>query len=57
MPKTNSGTGTLIPLLRDDGTVYFRPASRPIDERLCEWAVSALWALMLAVIVGTLAWS
>ena len=57
MPKANSGTETLIPLLRDDGTVYFQPASKPIDERLCEWAVSVLWILMLGVILGTLAWS
>ena len=56
MEKTNSGTGTLIPLLREDGTVYFESASKPIDERLCEWAVSALWVLMLAVIVITLTW-
>jgi len=57
MEKANSGTGTLIPLLRDDGTVYFESASKPIDERLCEWTVSALWVLMLAVIALTLAWS
>ena len=56
MAKMNSETGTLIPLLRDDGTVYFESAARPIDERLCEWAVSALWVLMLAVIVITLTW-
>jgi hypothetical protein len=56
MPKTNSGTDTLIPLLRDDGTVYFASGSRPIDERLCEWTVSTLWAVMLAVIAITL-WS
>jgi len=57
MEKTNSGTGTLIPLLREDGTVYFESACKPIDERLCEWTVSALWVLMLAVIALTLAWS
>jgi hypothetical protein len=56
MPKTNSETATLIPLLRDDGTVYFESAARPFDERLCEWTVSALWLLMLCVIVITLAW-
>ena len=55
MAKMNSETGTLIPLLRDDGTVYFE-APKPLDERLCEWAVSALWVLMLAVIVITLTW-
>jgi len=56
MPKRNSGTGTLIPVLRDDGTVYFEAASKPIDERLCEWTVSLLWVLMLGVIVLTLTW-
>lgn len=57
MAKATSGTGTLTPVLRDDGTVYFESGPRPIDERLCEWAVSILWVLMLAVIVVTLAWS
>jgi hypothetical protein len=47
----------MVPVLRDDGTVYFESAPKPLDERLCEWAVSVLWVLMLAVIVGTLAWS
>ena len=56
MGKIDSGTETLIPLLRDDGTVYFESAARPIDERLCEWTVSVLWLLMLAVIVITLTW-
>ena len=57
MAKANSGSGTLVPVLRDDGTVYFQPPPKPIDERLCDWALSALWAAMLAVIVITLAWS
>jgi hypothetical protein len=55
MAKIQSETGPVIPLLRDDGTVYFE-APKPLDERLCEWALSVLWFLMLAVIVATLVW-
>ena len=57
MARTNSGAETVIPLLRDDGTVYFEYGPRPMQERICAWALVALWLLMLAVIAITLAWS
>ena len=45
---------TVTPVLRDDGTVYFAYAGKPISERLCEWTLGALWFLVLAVIVTTM---
>lgn len=45
---------TVIPVLRDDGTVYFAYAGKTISERLCEWTLGALWFLVLAVIVTVL---
>jgi len=57
MARMNSGTGTVTPLLRDDGTVYFEYGPKPMQERICEWALPALWLLMLAVIGITFAWS
>ena len=56
MAKTHSATGTLIPILRDDGTVYFHE-SKTINQRLCEWTLALLWLLVVAVIVATLLWS
>ena len=57
MAKTHSATGEVIPILREDGTVYFHYAAKTINQRLCEWTVAFLWVLVLAVIVGTLLWT
>ena len=57
MEKAHSAAETtVIPVLRDDGTVYFKYVRKTIDERLCEWAVAFLWFLVLAVIVATVLW-
>lgn len=56
MPRTNSDATTVIPILRDDGTVYFQYTGKGINERLCEWGVGFLWFLVLAVTVSTLLW-
>ena len=56
MARTNSDSTTVIPILRDDGTVYFEYTRRSINERLCQWGVGFLWFLVLAVIVSTLLW-
>jgi hypothetical protein len=56
MGRTNSDSTTVIPVLREDGTVYFEYTGRSITERLCQWGVGFLWFLVLAVIVSTLLW-
>ncbi len=56
MGRTNSDATTVIPILRDDGTVYFEYTGKNINARLCEWAVGFLWFLVLAVMVSTLLW-
>ncbi len=55
MGRTNSDATTVVPILRDDGTVYFDTRSG-ITERLCQWGVGFLWFLVVAVIVSTLLW-
>lgn len=47
---------TVITLLREDGTVHFRRAPRPIIERLCEWTLIVLW-LLVPVVIATVLWS
>jgi hypothetical protein len=56
VPRTNSDATTVVPILRDDGTVYFQYTGKRINERLCELGVGFLWFLVLAVIVSTLLW-
>lgn len=56
MARTNSDATTVIPVVRDDGTVYFEHTGRRIAERLCQWGVAFLWFLVFAVIVSTLLW-
>ena len=56
MGRTNSDATTVIPILREDGTVYFEYTGKTINERLCEWGVGFLWFLVFAVIVSTLLW-
>jgi hypothetical protein len=58
MAKAHSATETTVtPMLREDGTVYFRYAGKPINERLRGWALAFLWFLVPVVIVATLLWS
>ena len=45
---------TVMPVLRDDGTVYFERVRKPISERLCEWTLAVLWALVGAVLIATI---
>lgn len=47
---------TVIPVLREDGTVYFRYAPKPISERLCDWVLAFLWLLVPVVGVATIVW-
>ena len=56
MGRTNSDATTVVPILRDDGTVYFEYTGKTINARLCEFGVGVLWVLVLAVIVSTLLW-
>ena len=54
MARVRTADQTVTPVLRDDGTVYFAYAGKPISERLCEWTLGALWFLVLVVIVTTM---
>ena len=56
MGRTNSDATTVVPVLRDDGTVYFEYTGASINERLCQWGVGFLWFLVFAVIVSTFLW-
>lgn len=56
MGRTNSDATTVVPILRDDGTVYFEYTGTSINERLCQWGVAFLWVLVLAVIVSAVLW-
>jgi hypothetical protein len=56
MGRTNSDATTVIPILREDGTVYFEYTGKRINERLFQWGVGFLWFLVVAVIVSTLLW-
>jgi hypothetical protein len=56
MGRTNSDATTVVPVLREDGTVYFEQVGRTINARLCDWGVGVLWFFVLAVIVSTLLW-
>jgi hypothetical protein len=59
MLKTHSESQatTVIPILRNDGTVYFRYAGKTISQRLGDWMLAFLWFLVLAVIVTIPLWS
>jgi hypothetical protein len=56
MGRTNSDATTVIPILRDDGTVYFQYTGKRINERLWEWGLAFLWFLVFAVIISTFLW-
>jgi len=56
MGGTSSDATTVIPILREDGTVYFEYTGKTINARLCEWGVGFLWFLVLAVTISTLLW-
>lgn len=47
---------TVIPVLREDGTVYFRYAPKPISVRVCDWTLAFLWVLVPVVVVATIVW-
>ena len=50
---TRSGArAAVIPVLRDDGTVYFQDASKTLGERLCEWTLALLWVSAAAVTIA-----
>lgn len=49
---TSSGArAVMIPVLRDDGTVYFQYGSKTLGERLCEWTLALLWLSAAAVTI------
>ena len=52
--RYGSDTTTVVPVLRDDGTTYFRYVSKTAGERACQWALIAAWLLMGGVIITTL---
>lgn len=54
--KARSATERVIPVLRDDGTVYFHYAGRTSGERRGDWTLALLWLLVLAVIVAVPLW-
>lgn len=56
MARTSSASTTVIPVLREDGTVYFDYVGKTIHQRLCEWTLAVLWSLVAGVIVATLVW-
>jgi hypothetical protein len=56
MGRTNSDATTVIPILREDGTVYFEYAGKTIHARLCQWGVGFLWFLVIAITISTLLW-
>ena len=45
---------TVIPVLREDGTVYFQYRARTLGERLCQWTLALLWLLAAGVAVAAL---
>ena len=47
---------TVIPVLREDGTVYFKYAAKPISVRLCDWTLAFLWVLVPVVVIATIVW-
>jgi hypothetical protein len=51
-PDPGSRT-TVIPILRDDGTVYFQYAGKSLTERVCDWTLAFLCFLVLAIIATT----
>ncbi len=56
MARTDSASTTVIPVLREDGTVYFDYAGKTIHQRLGEWILAVLWSVVAGVIVATLVW-
>ena len=51
---------TVIPILRQDGTVYFHYVGKTIktiNERLRDWTLVFLWFLVPVVTIATLLWS
>jgi len=58
MAKAHSGDeATVIPVLREDGTVYFHYVAKTTNERLRDWTLAFLWFLVPVVTVATLLWS
>jgi hypothetical protein len=56
MGRTNSDATTVIPILREDGTVYFEYTGKTINARLFDWGVGFLWLLVVAITISTLFW-
>ena len=52
--RSASATTTVVPVLRDDGTTYFRYVGKTVGERICEWALISLWLLVGGVTIATL---
>jgi hypothetical protein len=58
MAKAHPGAETtVVPIMREDGTVYFRYPGKAINERLRDWALAFLWFLVIAVTAVILLWS
>jgi len=57
MGRTNSDATTVIPILREDGTVYFEYTGKTTNARLFDWGVGFLWFLVVAITISTLFWS
>lgn len=50
---TNSG---VVPVLRDDGVVYFDYVRRPVRDLVYEWVTAFLWFLVPVVLAAVLIW-
>ena len=50
--RSGSDTTTVVPVLRDDGTTYFRYVDKTIGQRICEWTLASLWLLSGGVIIA-----
>ena len=48
---------TVVPILRQDGTVHFRRAPKPLSERLCDWGLVFLWLLVPMVTIASILWA
>ena len=45
---------TVVPVLREDGTIYFRAVNKSAAVRAWEWGLASLWLLAGGVFFGAL---
>ena len=57
---TRERANVVLPVRRDDGTVYFQDVyirdADPLSERLCGWGVVCLWLSSVGVALGVVLW-